>query len=139
MRFAKGVSMLFAVVVMTASAAHAQEYTRFGKGPTTAGLTPPGYGMTSRLGGSVYYAPAPVVATSRGNVNYAPAPAVATAPATEGRRTFSVEPSAPDALPPAAPTALRTVAGNGRAQHYNRFGKGATTIGLTPPGYGAAR
>lgn len=134
MRFVKGLSLLFAVVVMTVSTVHAQEYNRFGKGPTTAGLTPPGYGMTSQLRGNVYFGPARVVAVSPGNVNSAPAPVVATAPATEGRRTFSVEPSAPGASAPAAPAAPRTAAGYSRVQQYNRFGKGSTTIGLTPPG-----
>ncbi len=64
MRFVKRLSMFFAVAVMTASVAHAQEYNRFGKGPTTAGLTPTGYGVNSYSRGNVYYVPAPIVATS---------------------------------------------------------------------------
>jgi hypothetical protein len=139
MRSVKRLSMFFAVVVVTASVAHAQEYNRFGKGPTTAGLTPPGYGVNSYSRGSVYYAPAPVVATSRANVNSAPAPAVATAPTTDERRSFSAEPSAPGALVPAAPVAPMTAASAVRGQQYNRFGKGPTTIGLTPYGYGRSR
>jgi hypothetical protein len=139
MRFVKCLSMLFAVAVMTASAAHAGEYNRFGKGSTTVGLTPPGFGVNSYSRGNVYYAPAPTVATSRENVNSAPAPVVANSPATGERRMFSAEPSAPSDLVPAAAVAPMTRAGVVRGQEYNRFGKGPTTSGLTPPGYGRSR
>jgi hypothetical protein len=139
MRFVKCLSMLFAVAVMTASMAQAQEYNRFGKGATTVGLTPPGYSVNSYSRGNVYYAPTPVVATSRENVNSAPAPVVATSPATDGRRTFSAEPSAPSGLVPSAAVAPMTRASGARGQEYNRFGKGPTTSGLTPPGYGRSR
>ena len=45
MRFARVLFVLVAVAAMTAAGAvHAQEYNRFGKGPTTSGFTPPGYG-----------------------------------------------------------------------------------------------
>ena len=139
MRFVKCLSMLFAVAVMTASMAQAQEYNRFGKGATTVGLTPPGYGTTSNSRGNVYYAPAPKVAASRESVNSSPAPVVATSPATGERRMFSAEPSAPSALVPAAPVSPMRAAGGFRGQEYNRFGKGPTTSGLTPPGYGRSR
>ena len=106
MRFASVPLVLVAAAVMTAAGAvDAQEYNRFGKGPTTIGLTPPGFSTTSYSRGNVYYAPAPMVATSRENVNSSPAPVVATAPATGERRMFSAEPSAPSASVPAAPVA----------------------------------
>jgi hypothetical protein len=137
------------LVGLTASAVSAQEYNRFGKGPTTIGLTPPGYSV----GGGytyqpVYRAPAPVVAATpadngRRAFSQVPsaaapaasatapcccgAPAVASAPAADGRRAFSAEPS--PLVAPAAPARSAV-----RAPEYNRFGKGPTTIGLTPPG-----
>src|SRR5438309_10311531 len=101
MRFVKGLTAMLAVSVLAVSVAHAQEYNRFGKGPTTVGFTPPGYGVTSSYSrGNVYYTPAPVIATAPVVAN---APVVATAPATGERRAFSAEPSAPNALAPAAP------------------------------------
>lgn len=134
MRFARVLLVLLAATAMTiATAVQAQEYNRFGKGPTTIGLTPPGHGVNSNSRRPAYYAPAPVVATASAVM---PAPAVATAPATDGRRTFSAEPSAPGTLVPAAPAPAVRMGGPVRAQEYNRFGKGPTTSGFTPPGYG---
>jgi hypothetical protein len=90
MRLVGLLSLVLAVGTLTASAVSAKEYDRFGKGPTTIGLTPPGYGASSS--GGYFY--------SRQYVQ--PAPTVATAPATDGRRTFSAEPSTPAAAAPAA-------------------------------------
>jgi hypothetical protein len=116
MRFVKTVSMLLVLGTLTASSV-AAEYNRFGKGPTTTGLTPPGY---STSGGYIY---------SRQYVQ--PAPVVATAPATDGRRAFSAEPSTTQRAAPAVGVMAmpRT-----NAPEYNRFGKGALSIGATPPG-----
>jgi hypothetical protein len=137
MRFARVLLVFLAAAAMTtATAVQAQEYNRFGKGPTTIGLTPSGRGANSYSRGTVYYAPAPVVATVP---VAAPAPVVATAPATDGRRTFSAEPSAPGALAPAAPVPAMRTGGAFRAHGYDRFGKGPTTSGLTPLGYGGGR
>lgn len=112
-----------AVAAVSLSALGA-DYNRFGKGPTTLGLTPPGY--SSSVGGAyVYRAPAPVVAKAP---IVATPPVVAQAPATDGRRAFSAEPSTATAAP-AAPAATTVT-----AREYNRFGKGPTTLGLTPPG-----
>jgi hypothetical protein len=149
MRFVKDISIALVVLGITASVAGAQEYNRFGKGPTTVGLTPPGYSV----GGGYMYRPA----------YRAPAPMMAAAPAENGRRAFSQEPaaaapSAPEAAPcnNGAPAMATATADDGRrsfsaepstmaapvataprvftAPEYNRFGKGPTTIGLTPPG-----
>ena len=96
MSLVKTLSTLVALATLTTTA-FAADYNRFGKGPTTLGLTPPGY---SASGGYVYtrqyVQPAPVVATApvadgRRTFSAEPAsPAVATAPANNGRRTFSV-------------------------------------------------
>lgn len=134
MSLVKTLSTLAALATLTTTA-FAADYNRFGKGPTTVGLTPSGYGVS---GGYVrqYVQPAPVVATApvadgRRTFSAEPAaPAVATtAPANNGRRTFSVEPSTVPAVA-ATPRAMSS------APKYDRFGKGASTIGLTPPGFG---
>jgi hypothetical protein len=133
MSLVKTLSTLVALATLTATA-FAADYNRFGKGPTTAGLTPSGYGVS---GGYVrqYVQPAPVVATApvadgRRMFSAEPAaPAVAIAPANNGRRTFSVEPSTVPAVG-ATPRAMSS------APKYDRFGKGASTIGLTPSGFG---
>ncbi len=129
MRYVKMFSLTLAVVVATAGVVHAQGSSvenRFGKGPTTIGLTPGGGNYYAR--GNVYYAPAQSVA--RAMMAPAPAvataPAIATAPATGERRSFSAEPAAPEATAPAAlgmPTA-RAFRGQGSSVE-NRFGKGA--------------
>jgi hypothetical protein len=133
MSLVKTLSTLVALATLTATT-FAADYNRFGKGPTTIGLTPSGYGVS---GGYVrqYVQPAPVIATApvadgRRTFSAEPAaPAVATAPANNGRRTFSVEPS----TAPAVGATPRTMSS---APQYDRFGKGASTIGLTPPGFG---
>jgi hypothetical protein len=138
MRFLKTVSMVLVFGTLTASAV-AAEYNRFGKGPTTIGLTPPGY---STSGGYIYsrqpVQPAPVVATvpatdGRRAFSAEPsaAPPAAAAPTTDGRRAFSVEPST---IQPAAPAVGVMAAPRASAPEYNRFGKGANSIGSTPPG-----
>ncbi len=91
MRPATILSLFAALVVVGASAVHAGDYNRFGKGALSIGATPPGVSQTYSNGS--YYA--------RGTV-IAPAPVVATAPATNGRRAFSAEPAAPAATAPAA-------------------------------------
>jgi hypothetical protein len=147
MRPLKLLSMLLVFGAMTASAvadSGSNVHNRFGKGPTTIGLTPPGF---STSGGTAY---------SRQYVQ--PAPAVATAPATDDRRTFSAEPSKTDCTAPAAATASATdgrrafsaepstvqrsapavgvmSTSRGSAPEFNRFGKGPVSIGLTPPGF----
>jgi hypothetical protein len=91
MRFVKLLSMVLGVTLMTATAvadSGSNVYNRFGKGPTTAGLSQ-GYGSSS--GGGYYYRPF-----------VQPAPVIATVPATDGRRTFSTEPSTPAAAASAA-------------------------------------
>lgn len=91
MRFAKMLAVFVAVAALSAvTALHAADYNRFGKGPTTIGLTPPGFSTSS---GSY----------ARGRAYYAPAPVIATTPSNGERRMFSAEPSAPAA--PAAPAA----------------------------------
>ena len=58
MRFVRILLVLLAVAAMTtATTVQAQEYNRFGKGPTTIGFTPPGYGVTSYPRGNVYCTP----------------------------------------------------------------------------------
>jgi hypothetical protein len=126
MRFVKTLSVVLAVVAMTAaSTVLGQSITQYGKAAWAAGTYPGGpnaaryYGNYGRS-----YAPARVYS----------APVVAATPPTEERRAFSAEPATPDVAVSAAPVApaARAV----RAQEYNRFGKGPTTSGLTPPGYG---
>ena len=93
MRYVKIISMALAIAAVTAAAMADQGSNvgnRFGKGPTTAGLTPGGGNYYSP--GNVYYAPAPVIATAP---KVTPAPVVASVPATTGRRSFSAEPAAP--------------------------------------------
>ena len=54
MRFARVLLVLLAVTAMTTvTTVQAQEYNRFGKGPTTVGLTPPGRGVNSYSRGTV--------------------------------------------------------------------------------------
>jgi hypothetical protein len=91
MRLLKTLSMFLVMAILTASAvadSGSNVYNRFGKGPTSAGLSQ-GYGSSS--GGGYYY---------RSFVQ--PAPMIITVPATDGRRTFSTEPSTPAATAPAA-------------------------------------
>jgi hypothetical protein len=133
MRFVKMLSMLAAILAaMAVTAAHAGSNTpnaiRYGKTAMTLGTWDGGpnqyqYGRT--------YA-SPVVIAS-------PAPVVATAPATGERRSFSAEPSAAAAPAPEAPLAAISAPTTRRAARgpvFDRFGKGTTTSGLTPPGYG---
>jgi hypothetical protein len=130
MRLVKLFSLALAVVVATAGVVHAQGSSvenRFGKGPSTIGLTAGGGNYYSR--GNVYYAPAPSMAQNM----IAPAPAIAIAPATGERRSFSAEPAAPQTIAPAA-VGMPTVGvfRNQGSSLENRFGKGPTTIGLSP-------
>jgi hypothetical protein len=151
MRPAKLLLMALIVGALTAGAVSAKEYDRFGKGALSIGATPPG--ISSYSGGYVYtrqyvqpaatVAPAPVVASvpataDRRAFSAEPstpdctAPAVAAAPATDGRRAFSAEPTTAQ---PAAPAVVPMARTRGIGPEYNRFGKGPTTIGLTPPGF----
>jgi hypothetical protein len=147
MQLLKTLSMFLVMAILTATVvadSGSNVYNRFGKGPTTAGLTP-GYGGSS--GGGYYYRsyvqPAPVIATApatggRQAFSVAPstaqsaAPAVAATPPTNERRSFSV---APSTTQPAAPPVRVMSTPRGSGQEYNRFGKGPTAIGLTPPGF----
>jgi hypothetical protein len=131
-------------IALIATAVTAKAYDRFGKGALSMGATPPGVNTS---GGSYVYSrqyvqPAPVVATAPVNngrraFSVAPstvqpaAPAVAANPPVNGRRAFSVEPLTTQTAAPAAGVTVRPGA---VGQQYNRFGKGPTTIGLTPPG-----
>jgi hypothetical protein len=92
MRFVKMLSLVLAVAAVTvAVAAQAQSITQYGKAAWAGGYYPGGPNVGSHFGGS--YVPATV---------YNPAPVIATAPAADGRRAFSAEPSAPEAAAPAA-------------------------------------
>jgi hypothetical protein len=86
----------------------------------------------------VYAPPAPVVASAPAadgrrafsaepSTTPCTAPAVASVPATNGRRAFSVEPMT---VQPAAPGVLPIARTRASGPEYNRFGKGPTTIGL---------
>jgi hypothetical protein len=122
MRIAKPLSTALVLAMMTASAVGAADYNRFGKGPTTIGLTP---GGISTSGGNV---------SSRQSVQ--PAPVIATDPATDGQRAFSAEPST---VQPATPVVGPMTRRRANGPEYSRFGKGPTAIGLTPPGFGSTR
>jgi hypothetical protein len=125
MRFVKMLSAVLAVAAMTAaSMVQGQSITQYGKAAWAAGTYPGGPNAARYYGRS--YAPARVYS----------APVVASTPATDERRAFSAEPSAPGAPVSAAPAPAVRMGGAVRAQEYNRFGKGPTTSGFTPPGYG---
>jgi hypothetical protein len=138
MRLLKTSSMVLVLGTLTASAV-AAEYDRFGKGALSIGATPPG---VSTAGGYVYarqyVQPAPVVAAAPAtdgrrafSAEPSTAPPVANAPANDGRRTFSVEPSTTG---PAAPAVGVMRAPLRSSPEYNKFGKGANSIGSQPPG-----
>jgi hypothetical protein len=99
MRYVKLLSMVLGLALVTGTALGdigSNVNNRFGKGPTTSGLTQ-GYGGSS--GGGYYYRP-----------NVQPAPVIATAPTTTGRRAFSAEPTAPVAAPTTAAAPTTTAA-----------------------------
>jgi hypothetical protein len=134
------------LAAMAVTAAHAGNNTpnaiRYGKTGMTLGTWDGGpnqyqYSRTY-ANREMRVAPAPVVATAPStgerrmfSAEPSTAPPVASAPATDGRRAFSVEPST---VQPAAPAVGVTAAPRTRAAEYNRFGKGANSIGSTPPG-----
>jgi hypothetical protein len=100
MRYVQLLSMVLGLALLTGTAfgdSGSNVNNRFGKGPTTAGLTQ-GYGGSSSQG---YYVPRYVQ----------PAPVIATAPATTGRRAFSAEPAAPAAAAPATTAPAKVVCG----------------------------
>jgi hypothetical protein len=96
MRFVRLLSMVLAVVIVAATAVHAAQYDRFGKGPTTIGLTPPGYSSGVYVQNRQYVNRSMMVS---------PSPAIATVPGNGERRTFSAEPSTTPPAPPVAPAA----------------------------------
>lgn len=135
MRFVKLLLALLVVGALTATVS-AGDYNRFGKGALSIGATPPG---VSSSGGYVYSrqyvqpapvaAAAPVVATAPGTDRraFSAEPSTAQPPAAQSRRTFSAEPTIVSQAAPAVRTSRGTT--------YDRFGKGPTTVGLTPPGF----
>jgi hypothetical protein len=146
MRYVRMVSATMAILAaMAVTAAHAGNNTpnaiRYGKTGMTLGTWDGGpnqiqYSRTY-ANREMRVAPAPAVATTpstgeRRMFSAEPStpPPVATAPANDGRRAFSAEPSTGRAAP-----AVGVMAAPRRsAAEYNRFGKGANSIGSTPPG-----
>jgi hypothetical protein len=90
------VKMLFVLAIVAAvivpTTTHAQSITQYGKAAMAGGYYPGGPNAATYSGRTYVSRPVMVV----------PAPVIATTPATDGRRTFSAEPSTPAAAAPAA-------------------------------------